>query len=310
MNGLLAGLVVMMTIAVTPVIADNKQDLAAIKTVVESVAVLADQGNFTSLEKLYAEEVEVDYVSLAGGEIELKSARALMTQSASVLPGFDRTRHEISNIDVKIKGNLAEATANVTADHYVEGLFWRVTGRYSYRLEREVDVWRIYYHQFNLLDEKGSRAVFEAAIKNATEQPAPYILQQKTQQAVRDFLESLEQKDMERFANLWAEDAVQDMPYAPEGFPGRVVGKDKLIAHYAGWPENSGKADFTSQLIFYPMQDPEMVFAEFKGDVDIVPTGRKYLQHYGGLFHVENGKIKLFREYFGPEPFKYAFGLE
>ena len=72
----------------------------------------------------------------------------------------------------------------------------------------------------------------------------------------------------------------------------------------------SGDADFTSQLVFYPMTDPEMVFAEWKGDVDIIPTGRKYKQNYGGLFHVEDGKITLFREYYDPAPFVYAFGLD
>ena len=87
-------------------------------------------------------------------------------------------------------------------------------------------------------------------------------------------------------------------------------GKEKIIAHYAAWPENSGKADFTSALIFYPMQDPQMVFAEFTGKVDIIPTGRVYDQRYGGLFHVVDGKIKLFREYYNPAAFKYAFGLD
>ncbi len=152
--------------------------------------------------------------------------------------------------------------------------------------------------------------MFSSAGANAASNPSPYILRQKTQQAVRDFLTALEKKDMEKFASVWAEDAVQDMPYAPEGFPNQVNGKNNLIAHYAAWPDNSGNADFTSQLVFYPMQNPEMIFVEFKGDVDIIPTSRKYEQHYGGLFHVENGKIKLFREYFGPEPFKYAFGLD
>ena len=28
------------------------------------------------------------------------------------------------------------------------------------------------------------------------------------------------------------------------------------------------------------------------------------------LFQVENGKIKRFREYFNPAPFKHAFGLD
>ena len=287
-----------------------KQDRAAIKTIVESVATLADTGNFESLEKLYAEEVEVDYTSLNGGEVELKSPQVLMTQWASILPGFDRTRHQLANINIAVNSNSAQASADVIADHYVDGLFWQVTGSYLYQLRKNNDGWKITNHRFYFKDEQGTRDVFGLAAERATAYPSPYILRRQTQQVVRDFLTALEEKNMEKFASVWAEDAVQDMPYSPEGFPNRVSGRDNLIKHYAGWPENSGKADFTSQLVFYPMQDPAMVFAEFKGDVDILSTGRKYQQHYGGLFHVENGQIKLFREYFNPVPFVYAFGMD
>ena len=98
-------------------------DVAAIKTIVESIAVLADSGNFESLEKLYTDEILVDYTDLAGGEPQLKSPQALMTEWASLLPGFDRTRHEISNIKVSVNDQQAVATADVVADHYVSNLF-------------------------------------------------------------------------------------------------------------------------------------------------------------------------------------------
>ncbi|WP_255414065.1 nuclear transport factor 2 family protein [Pleurocapsa sp. CCALA 161] len=125
-----------------------------------------------------------------------------------------------------------------------------------------------------------------------------------------DFLTSLEDKDMDKFASVWAEDAVQDMPFSPEGFPKRVEGKANLIKHYAAWPETSGKANFIDELVFYPMQDATMVFAEWRGNVEIITTGRNYNQRYGGLFHVVDGKIELFREYYDPIVFKDAFGLD
>lgn len=299
-----------MTTLIQSAIASDERERAAIKTIVESVAVLADTGNFENLEKLYAAEIEVDYSSLVGGEVELKSPQALMTQWASVLPGFELTRHQVSEIHVKLDGNKASATAKVVADHHVAALFWQVAGNYLYKLEKGPDGWKITSHTFILRSEKGTREVFGPAMENAAKRPVAYLLRQKTRQAVRDFLTALEQKDMDKFAGVWTADAVQDIPYAPKGFPKRVNGKENLLKHYAGWPQNSGKADFTSQLVFYPMQNPEMVFAEFTGNVDIVPTGRKYDQHYGGLFHVQNGKIKLFREYFNPAPFVYAFGLD
>lgn len=130
-----------------------------------------------------------------------------------------------------------------------------------------------------------------------------------TAQAVWSFLTALERKDMGAFADVWANDAVQDMPFAPEGFPKQISGKDNIVAHYMAWPDISGDANFTDNLVFYPMANPEWVFVEYQGRVDILTTNRTYEQRYGGLFHVQDGKIVLFREYFDPAPFVYAFDL-
>lgn len=114
---------------------------------------------------------------------------------------------------------------------------------------------------------------------------------------------------MRAFFNVWSENAVQEMPYAPEGFPRRVEGRDNLLRHYEDWPEVSGTANFTNELVLYPTQDPTIVFAEWQGVVEVIPTGRTYEQHYGGLFRVIDGKIVLFREYSNPIVFSEAFGL-
>lgn len=287
----------------------SSSDQAAIATIVESVAVLADRSNFEDLETLYADEITVDYTSLTGGEVEIRSPQNLMSEWAAVLPGFDRTRHRLSDIEVTVTGNTAVARAQVTADHYIENLFWQVRGNYRYELQRNGETWQITAHQFNLQDESGTRSVFEHAAREAARNPPFYVLRQQTRQAVQQFLTALEKKDMQAFADVWAEDAVQDMPFSPAGFPKRVVGKANLEELYAAWPDVSSNADFTSNLVFYPMQDPRTVFVEYTGRVDIVPTGREYQQTYGGLFHVQNGKIALFREYFDPAPFTWAFGL-
>ena len=301
-----------MTLAANPSNSLNTstQDEAAIETIVESVANLADRSNFESLEKLYAQEVEVDYTSAFGGEVELKSPQALMTQWASSLPGFDRTRHEISNIKTEVKGNKATATADVTADHYLNEMFWQIAGSYEYGLVKEDGQWTIDKMTFIAESETGSRDIIDKAVEQASSNPSTYIQHQQTKQAVIDLLTSLEDKDMDKFADLWAEDAVQDMPFSPEGFPKRVEGLANLIEHYAAWPEISGQANFTNQLIFHPMQDATMVFAEWRGNVEIISTKRTYKQRYGGLFHVVNGKIELFREYYDPIIFKDAFGLD
>ena len=225
----------LMTLAVNPSNSSNisTPDEVAIETIIESVANLADRDNFESLEKLYAEEVEVDYTSAFGGEVELKSPTGLMTQWASSLPGFDRTRHEISNIETKVKGNQATATADVTANHYLNEMFWQIEGSYQYGLIKEDGQWKIDKMTFIAESETGSRDIINQAVEQATINPSNYIQRQQTKQAVTDFLTALEDKDMDKFATVWAEDAVQDMPFSPEGFPKRVAGLANLIEHYA-----------------------------------------------------------------------------
>lgn len=302
----------------TPVQAETAQaelsDVAAIETIVESVGNLADRSEFEALEKLFDDEVLIDYSSLNGTPAEVKSPQALMTEWASALPGFDRTRHDLSDIDVDVNGRLATATANVVADHWVDGQHWQVSGRYNYTFERhgsaEESVWKVTAMTLTVTGEEGSRDVFGPVLQAAEADPAPYIQRQRTRQAVVDFLTGLEDKDMDKVNGVWAEDAVQDMPFATEGTPSRVVGRKALIELYSGWPANASNPNFTDHLVIHPMKDPQMVFAEYRGRVDIIPTGREYRQTYGGLFHVDpEGKITLFREYYDPRAFRYAFAI-
>jgi len=309
MKHLFGALAMTAVLTTSPLAHATPEDEAAIKTIVESVATLADRHEFEALEKLYADELMLDYSSLNGAAAELKSPQALMLEWAGVLPGFDRTRHSLSDVSTQVDGDQASATAKVEAGHWIDGAYWQVDGQYDYLLERQTGAWKITSMTFTLEHETGSRDVFGPAIEAAAANPAPYVLRQQTRQAVIDFLTGLEQKDMEKVNSVWADDAVQDMPYVPEGWAHQVVGKDGLIAQYAGWPEAAGQANFTDELIFYPMADPQTVYVEFKGVVEIVPTGRTYRQTYGSLFHVEQGKITLYREYFDPRAFEYAFGL-
>ena len=260
--------------------------------------------------QLYADEVRLDYTSLAGGEPEVVSGTEIMNRWAGVLPGFDRTHHAVSNVKVTVDGDHARATAHVVADHWLGTMHWQVRGDYAYELARQDHEWRITAHRFLVTGETGSRDIFGPATEAAKAHPVAWVRRQQARKTVLDFLTGLEVKDMERVNGVWADDAVQDMPYAPSGFPNRVAGKEALIRQYATWPQNSGSARFTDGIVFYPTRDPNMVIVEYRGVVEIVPTKRTYDQRYIGLFHVEGGKITLFREYFNPNVFSYAFAMD
>ena len=296
--------------AVTTAVDPRGSEIAAITSVIESVATLADRSDFDALEEIYAPEVRLDYTSVFGGKPELVSNTALMTRWAGVLPGFDRTRHAISDVRVALDGDRATATANVIADHWIAGQSWQLRGHYAYVLVRDGRDWRITAHTLTGTGESGSRDVLALASNAASGNPAPYLRRQAARRVVLDFLEGLETKDMARVNGVWAEDAVQDMPYSPPGHPRRVVGRQALIDLYAGWPQVSGHAEFTDGIVFHPTLDPDIVFVEYRGTVEVIPTGRTYRQTYGGLFHIENGKITLFREYYDPAAFAWAFDLQ
>jgi ketosteroid isomerase-like protein len=142
-------------------------DEAAIHTIIESVATFADRNEYEALERLYATQVLVDYTSLAGGEPQIKSNYTLMAEWASLLPGFDRTRHAISNIRVTIDKNTAKASADLIADHWLNGQHWQLSGRYDYGLVKQGRDWKINFHKLTVTSEVGSRDILSAAVEAA-----------------------------------------------------------------------------------------------------------------------------------------------
>ncbi len=55
-----------------------------------------------------------------------------------ILPAFDRTCHQISNIETDVKANKATATADVVANHYLDDLFWQI-------VDGKIELFREYY---------------------------------------------------------------------------------------------------------------------------------------------------------------------
>lgn len=155
-------------------------DEAAIKTVIESMTTLADRGEFRSLEQLFASQVLVDYSSLTGSAASVQRPLDLVSGWAALLPGFERTRHGLSDLTVRVHGNDAEATATAVADHWIDDRHWQVCGRYDFALARDGRDWIITALRFVLCDEQGGRDTLEAAQAAARANPHPYLYQRQT----------------------------------------------------------------------------------------------------------------------------------
>ena len=155
---------------------NRSANTAMIKTTIEAMAVLADQNRYAVLEEVFADQVTVDYTSLFGGAAESIAGKKLMTQWASFLPGFEVTRHNLSNIKVNAGNTFAVASADIRAEHYVEGLFWEIKGTYDYELIKDNGIWKIASLTLNFTKETGTRDVLALAGKRASQQPNSYVI--------------------------------------------------------------------------------------------------------------------------------------
>ncbi|WP_224240087.1 nuclear transport factor 2 family protein [Hyalangium gracile] len=116
--------------------------------------------------------------------------------------------------------------------------------------------------------------------------------------------------DIERWLELFAEDAIVEFPYAPSlGVPARLEGKEAIRRYFIETPKHFLGFVFTN-LRRYLTTDPEVALAEVHGAATIAMTGRPYEQDYVMLVKARDGKIALYREYWDPIPGLKAFGGE
>jgi len=115
-------------------------------------------------------------------------------------------------------------------------------------------------------------------------------------------------KDMQRWIELFADDAVVVFPYAPSlGRPDRLVGKAAIDGYFRGTPGIFRELAFRD-LRLHPALDPELAIAEVHGSALIATTGKRYEQDYVLVLRTREGRISSYREYWNPMPALEAFG--
>lgn len=123
------------------------RDHASISRTCTMSAWLADRRDWAAFPKVFAEEVDLDYTSLNGGEPLRLPRQSLLDGWTVALGGLDATQHLVSNHLVTLNGDTAECTASVLATHILANdqgdPIWTVGGHYLYNLVRTEDGWRI-----------------------------------------------------------------------------------------------------------------------------------------------------------------------
>ena len=287
-------------------------EIAAVTTIVESVGALADRGEFNALGRLFADELMLDYSSLNGQPAQPKKSQELMAEWAGVLPGFDRTRHALSNIDVDISGDSATARAEVVASHWIGDGFWQVDGHYDYELAKADGQWTITSMTFTLEDERGSRDVFGDALPAAARKQGPgaaSIVAERNKETVRTFFKTLESEDIPALVDLFAEGGAQINPYHGGIFPTGAQGKEELLAYWTPVPDNFDGMQFPIDEVL-ATEDPSVVFVRYRGEIKLKNDGGVYKNNYYSTFRFNSaGEVTEYVEIFDPVVAARGFGL-
>ncbi|GGZ73607.1 nuclear transport factor 2 family protein [Streptomyces bluensis] len=115
----------------------------------------------------------------------------------------------------------------------------------------------------------------------------------------RHSLRLLLDKDIPAWVGLWAEDGLMEFPFAPDGWPRRLEGKEAIAAYMRPYPDHIDLHDFPD-LRIHPTTDPETIVVEMRGVGRLVQTDSPFDMTYIAVVTVQDGLITSYRDYWNP----------
>ncbi|MGW5569077.1 nuclear transport factor 2 family protein [Streptomyces tendae] len=115
----------------------------------------------------------------------------------------------------------------------------------------------------------------------------------------RHGLRLLLDKDIDGWVGLWADDGVMEFPFAPEGRPRRLEGREAVAAYMRHYPDHIDLHDFPDLLI-HETTDARTVVVEMRGVGRLVRTGAPFDMTYIAVVTVEDGRFTSYRDYWNP----------
>lgn len=116
--------------------------------------------------------------------------------------------------------------------------------------------------------------------------------------------------DADNQAELFAEDAVWEFPFAPEGAPRSIEGREKIraVAKMGMERSNQSGRHLTGyhSVVVHETSDPRVIIVEFELHGKIATLDQVYKIPYIQVISVHNGLITSLRDYFPGEILKRA----
>jgi ketosteroid isomerase-like protein len=124
---------------------------------------------------------------------------------------------------------------------------------------------------------------------------------------LRRSLDTFLAKDMKGWTDLCADDVVAEFPFAPEGSPARIEGREALYEYLRGYPDLIDVREIPTARI-YSTDDANVAIADWSVSGSVVTNGNPYEMRYATFATFHDGLIVNYREYWNPQAFLKALG--
>lgn len=129
-------------------------DTQQIISTVNNLFISVDNRDWDKVKAIFSDTVLLDYTSMAPGMPANLSSSQIIDSWKAVLPGFDKTHHQLGNHLVEMDPFFAKVFCYGTATHYLsnesKSNIWTVVGSYDLELKTIGNSWRIVMMKFNL----------------------------------------------------------------------------------------------------------------------------------------------------------------
>jgi hypothetical protein len=115
-------------------------------------------------------------------------------------------------------------------------------------------------------------------------------------------------KDLSSFADLFADDGVHELPFAPPGVPAHLQGRERIRAYLTAITSTPIEFHEFRDLTIHEVQDGQTLIAEYEAVGTVVSTGAEYRTRYIQVLRACDGQIELWRDYWSPIPGAKALG--
>jgi len=272
---------------------------AAVRAAIAQVFGGVDRRDWVQVRAAMTPEIQVNYADL-GGPSGAVDADELVAGWSGFLPKFDLTVHQLHDMAVHVVGDRATATFTGIALHGLASKgeldTWTVLAAYDAELVRTDGAWKLARLDLSLRGQAGNLELPKQAMARAgatgvvDADAAPNA-------TVEAFFRALEANDRDALAAVFAPGVVQDMPFAPEGFPRSVRGArdlNALFANVIALPQRYRRTHHAT---------PESRFAvvSFEGEVE-AGGETPYRNSYVNVFEIDDSdRIVRIVEHFDPK---------